>query len=104
MFISSLGPMPWRNFNFTNAQRLDIPFYQRTPFGVYAEDIFDQMAEHNKTLGTSGKNIQFNPMYDTTFLQMLKKHYLAYFPVISFAVLHHLGVQSTDSTTNAIGK
>lgn len=61
------------------------------------------MGQHNRKLGTSGKNIQYNPMYDPAFLATLKLHYMPYFPIISSAVIEHLGVKSDDRTTNAIG-
>lgn len=61
------------------------------------------MDSRNKSLGTSGKNYQFNPLYDPSFLRKLLVHYLPYFPIISHAILHITEGRTSDDTTNAIG-
>lgn len=97
------GSPPWAGFIFEEERNLNIPFYKRSVFGAYADEICGQMEDHNEKLSQSNREYSLNPLYDASFLKMLKKEYFTYFPIISHAVFSACNVDVSDDTTNAIG-
>lgn len=81
-------------------------FWEKSPFGLFAEKIFKSVEEKNKELQNPCKlgvrKLQPNIFYKLEFLSYIKVYVAPYFPIVSHFVFDVCGIPAEDDTTNVI--